>query len=219
MERDTRKRIAPRTGRDASTSWPRRAFDATNDPRCCPPLRALEGRLAKAPAYTKCKGVRTGRDCITVPQGGGSCPPCQSVQNRPRGSSSRHDPFFTGTKTMTAAVLQLLRPARFLLLLSAALVAPHAAIGQGDCEAIPAGRSRTDCFIGRARILNQRSTIAEDKARLEGHGARLQAATGRSHLSTAAPCQGKGAGTRACYTCCRAHGLAASRCLRNCRGR
>ena len=210
MERDTRKQIALRTGRAASTSWRRRALDAANDPRCCLPLLALEDRLAKAPAYTKCKGARTGRDCMTAPQGGGSF---QSMQNRARSSA------FTGTKTMTAALLQLLRLARVLLLLSAALVAPHAAMGQGDCEAIPAGRSRTDCFIGRARILNQRSTIAEDKARLEGRGARLQAATGTSHPSTAAPCQGKGAGTRACYTCCRAHGLSASRCLRNCRGR
>ena len=30
-------------------------------------------------------------------------------------------------------------------------------------------------------------------------------------------CQGKGLGTRACYNCCRTHGLSASRCLRNCR--
>ena len=30
-------------------------------------------------------------------------------------------------------------------------------------------------------------------------------------------CHGKGIGTRACYTCCRTHGLSASRCLRNCR--
>ena len=30
-------------------------------------------------------------------------------------------------------------------------------------------------------------------------------------------CSGKGIGTRACSTCCRKHGLSASRCLRNCR--
>ncbi|HEX2335630.1 MAG TPA: hypothetical protein VHI72_04075 [Hyphomicrobiaceae bacterium] len=30
-------------------------------------------------------------------------------------------------------------------------------------------------------------------------------------------CRGKGVGTRACYQCCRAHALSASRCLRNCR--
>src|SRR5262245_64387830 len=30
-------------------------------------------------------------------------------------------------------------------------------------------------------------------------------------------CRGKGLGTRACYDCCRTHGLSASRCLRNCR--
>jgi hypothetical protein len=119
---------------------------------------------------------------------------------------------------MTAAIPHRLRFSSLLLLsLSAALVAPHAAMGQGDCEAIPAGRNRTDCFIGRARILNQQSNIARDKARLESNSARLQAVTGRSAQSTAALCKGKGAGTRACYDCCRAHGLAASRCLRNCR--
>ena len=138
---------------------------------------------------------------------------------------TRHDPhtvqtaiFRTGAAAMTAAIPPLLRRSRILLmLLSAALVAPQAATGQGDCEAIPAGRGRTDCFIGRARILNQQSNIARDKARLESNSARLQAATGTSALSSAALCQGKRAGTRACYTCCRAHGLAASRCLRNCR--
>jgi len=30
-------------------------------------------------------------------------------------------------------------------------------------------------------------------------------------------CHGKRVGTRACYNCCRTHGLSASRCLRNCR--
>jgi hypothetical protein len=112
---------------------------------------------------------------------------------------------------------QFLRLSRILLmLLPPALVAPQAAWGQGDCEAMPAGRGRTDCFIGRARILDQQSNIAWDRARLEGNSARLQAATG-TPAQPAAPCQGKGAGTRACYTCCRAHGLAASRCLRQCR--
>src|SRR5262245_35347574 len=119
---------------------------------------------------------------------------------------------------MTAALAQLLRLFGIpLALLSAALIAPPVAMGQGDCEAIAAGRRRTDCFIGRARILNQQSNIARDKARLESNSARLQAATGTSAQSRAALCLGKGAGTRACYNCCRAHGLAASTCLRNCR--
>ena len=147
-----------------------------------------------------------------------------ALRFRAGGSSSRHGPgdrlndnLSHGAADMIAAIPQLLRLSRILLmLLSAALVAPQTAMGQGDCEAIPAGRGRTDCFIGRARILNQQSNIARDKARLEGNSARLQAATGRS-ARPAALCQGKGAGTRACYTCCRTHGFAASRCLRNCR--
>jgi len=118
---------------------------------------------------------------------------------------------------MAAAISHLLRFAWLLLLLSAALIAPEAAMAQGDCEARPAGRARTDCFIGRARILNQQSKIARDKARLESNSARLQSVTGTSAQSTDTLCKGKGAGTRACYNCCRAHGLSASRCLRNCR--
>ena len=62
---------------------------------------------------------------------------------------SRRVIFLTGAAEMTAAIPQFLRLSRILLmLLPPALVAPQAAWGQGDCEAMPAGRGRTDCFIG-----------------------------------------------------------------------
>jgi hypothetical protein len=128
--------------------------------------------------------------------------------------------FLNGIAAMTTSIPQLLRRSSILLvLLSSGLVVPLAAVGQGDCEAMPAGRNRTDCFIGRARILNQRSNIARDKARLQSNRAHLQATTGASGPSAAVLCQGKGVGTRACYSCCRRYGLAASTCLRNCRRR
>jgi len=130
------------------------------------------------------------------------------------------DIFLTGTAAMTTRIPQLLRRFSILLvLLSPGLVVSHAALGQGDCEVMPAGRDRTDCFIGRARILDQRSMIARDKARLQSDRARLQGIAGASGSSAAVLCQGKGAGTRACYSCCRRYGLAASTCLRNCRRR
>jgi hypothetical protein len=48
-----------------------------------------------------------------------------------------------------------------------------------DCEAM-SGPTRTDCFIGRARILGLQSDIAAGKARLRADEERLRAATGAS---------------------------------------
>jgi len=81
---------------------------------------------------------------------------------------------------------------------------------------MPRGPARTDCFIARARIANEKANLAYDKARALSDAARLRATTG-GMLHYRQVCRGKRAGTRACYTCCRTHGLSASRCLRNCR--
>jgi hypothetical protein len=98
----------------------------------------------------------------------------------------------------------------------ATLATPATLSAQGACEAMAQGPARTDCFIGRARIANQRSNLASDKARTAGDAAKLRAATLRK-VDYRQPCRGKRAGTRACYRCCRAHRLSASRCLRSCR--
>src|SRR5687768_14905512 len=101
----------------------------------------------------------------------------------------------------------LLRHATLLVGLAiAGLFLPRVATAQGACEAMPSGPARTDCFIGLARIANQKSNLARDKARLQGSAARARAATGKSVIQSRELCRGKGAGTRACYRCCRAHG-------------
>ena len=105
---------------------------------------------------------------------------------------------------------------RFLIVASIAVCSPALVFAQGACEAMPRGPKRTDCFINRARIANQKANLAYDKARTQADAARLRAVTGATvHYREA--CRGKRAGTRACYICCRAHGLSASRCLRTCR--
>jgi hypothetical protein len=59
--------------------------------------------------------------------------------------------------------------------------------------------------------LSQKADLAYDKAPVRADIASSQATTGisakRSH------CRRKVAGTRACYTCCQAHSLWASRCF------
>jgi hypothetical protein len=110
-----------------------------------------------------------------------------------------------------------LRLSTFLVVLAVAAIAtPPTISAQGACEAMPRGPARTDCFIGRARIANQKANLAYDKSRALSDAARLRATTG-STVHYRQVCRGKRAGTRACYTCCRHNGLSASRCLRNCR--
>ena len=46
-----------------------------------------------------------------------------------------------------------------------------------NCESM-SGPARTDCFIGRARILGLQSDVAAGKARLRDDEERLRAATG-----------------------------------------
>jgi hypothetical protein len=121
------------------------------------------------------------------------------------------------TRTHSQACSQMVRQATFLVILAvAAITTPAAISAQGACEAMPRGPARTDCFIARARIANEKANLAYDKARALSDAARLRATTG-GMLHYRQVCRGKRAGTRACYTCCRTHGLSASRCLRNCR--
>src|SRR4029453_3422131 len=70
--------------------------------------------------------------------------------------------------------------ALLLSLLLAALVSSQTAAAQGNCEAMPRGPPRTDCFIARARIASQKADLAYEKARVQEDIARLQAATGIS---------------------------------------
>jgi len=103
-----------------------------------------------------------------------------------------------------------------LMFALAAAATPGPISAQGACEAMRRGPARTDCFIARGRIASQKANLAYDKARALGDAARLRAATGRSPDYYRAVCRGRRAGTRACYSCCRTHGLSASRCLHNC---
>jgi len=53
------------------------------------------------------------------------------------------------------------------------------AAAQGDCEAMPKGIDRTNCFIIRGRIAKQKSQLAADKARLGISRGQLSGVTGR----------------------------------------
>jgi hypothetical protein len=62
---------------------------------------------------------------------------------------------------------------------------PVVASAQVDCEAIPAGPARTDCYIGLGRIYRGRSDVAAGKARVQTDAARLQQVTGTRSRSKA----------------------------------
>jgi hypothetical protein len=69
-----------------------------------------------------------------------------------------------------------------LICLASVAVVGLAAVGNAqaqNCESM-SGPTRTDCFIGRARILGLQSGIAAGKARLRADEGRLRAATGTS---------------------------------------
>jgi hypothetical protein len=51
---------------------------------------------------------------------------------------------------------------------------------QVDCEGIPAGPERTDCYIGLSRLYQGQSDVAAGNARLQSGAARLQQVTGAS---------------------------------------
>jgi len=61
----------------------------------------------------------------------------------------------------------------------AALVPVQEARGQ-DCATL-SGSARTDCYIGRSRVLGEQSDIAVSSARLRTSAERLRAVTGGSY--------------------------------------
>jgi hypothetical protein len=84
-----------------------------------------------------------------------------------------------------------------LIAASLAVGSPASVSAQGACEALPRSPKRTDCYIGRARIANEKAKLAYDKARAQADAARLRAATGATVYYRPA-CRGKRAGARAC---------------------
>jgi hypothetical protein len=54
---------------------------------------------------------------------------------------------------------------------------PAAAIAQ-NCDAMPAGPARTDCYIGLGRLYQGQSDIAAGKARVQSDAARYRQITG-----------------------------------------
>ncbi len=73
-------------------------------------------------------------------------------------------------------------PAFISLALSSILVALSSDLSMADhdCEAMPAGPARTDCFIMRARVHGLRANIAADKARRESNAAKLETHKGEA---------------------------------------
>jgi hypothetical protein len=65
-------------------------------------------------------------------------------------------------------------------LVAVTMAVPGDAGAQNNCEAMPAGPARTDCFIGRARIQGAKSDIATTKARHSTDAAVLGVTTGTS---------------------------------------
>ena len=58
---------------------------------------------------------------------------------------------------------------------------PGIVSAQADCNAVPAGPARTDCYIGRSRFYQGQSDVAAGKARVQSDAARLRQVTGASH--------------------------------------
>jgi len=53
------------------------------------------------------------------------------------------------------------------------------ATAQGNCEAIPAGPDRTDCYIVQSRINRQKSELAATIARQQADAATYRQVTGK----------------------------------------
>jgi len=70
-------------------------------------------------------------------------------------------------------------PAHWRVSIAAALLAslPNVAKAQ-NCEAVPAGPARTDCYIGLSRIYQGQSDIAAGKARVQSSSARYRQIAG-----------------------------------------
>jgi hypothetical protein len=88
---------------------------------------------------------------------------------RPVGSANRQKPFADKLRSalLSGGVAALLL-ASFLGVVSAKV----------DCNAVPAGSARTDCYIGLARVYQGKSDVAPGNARVQSDAARLQQVTG-----------------------------------------
>jgi hypothetical protein len=64
------------------------------------------------------------------------------------------------------------------ILLAVIAGSPDPAMAQVDCETFPAGRARTDCYIGLGRINRQKSEIAGGVARQQADTATYRKVTG-----------------------------------------
>jgi hypothetical protein len=60
---------------------------------------------------------------------------------------------------------------------------PSVANAQVDCNAVPAGPARTDCYIGLSRIYQGQSDVVAGKARVQSDAARYQQLTGTAKRS------------------------------------
>jgi hypothetical protein len=63
---------------------------------------------------------------------------------------------------------------------AALLVLPDAGRAQTDCNTVPAGPARTDCYITLSRIHGAQSDLAASKARVQSDAARYRQVTGGS---------------------------------------
>jgi len=60
------------------------------------------------------------------------------------------------------------------------LVSFPGVVSAQDCNAVPAGPARTDCYIGLGRIYQGQSDVAAGNARVQSDAARLRQVTGAS---------------------------------------
>jgi len=86
----------------------------------------------------------------------------------------RKSAFGGGMKHWTASVVAILM-ASF----------PGVVSAQVDCNAVPAGPARTDCYIGLGRVYRGQSDVAAGNARVQSDAARLQQVTGTRGRSKA----------------------------------
>src|SRR5262245_32488153 len=59
------------------------------------------------------------------------------------------------------------------------VISRNPAVAQVNCEALPAGPSRTDCYIGRARVGQGTSAISTEAAKQSRDAARFECINGR----------------------------------------
>jgi hypothetical protein len=62
---------------------------------------------------------------------------------------------------------------------------PGVVSAQVDCNAVPAGPARTDCYIGLGRVYRRQSDVTAGDARVQSDAARLQQVTGTGGRSKA----------------------------------